>query len=79
MHMGADRIWSHLIVYIGDNTIAFREIEQRKRPLSIDTNDRARSKTIWVRSHPCDVPIKCDGSSIRHGSKGGDAREQALR
>jgi hypothetical protein len=70
---------SHLVVHIGNDSIAFCEVEQREWPLPIDAHDRTFSHSIWVGSYPGDVPIECDCGSACYGGEGEEGNEQTLQ
>ena len=70
---------SHLIVYVGNNSVTFCEVEQRKWPLSVNSHDGTLSHSIWVGPYPSNVPIKFDGCCARYSSEGRKTRHQALQ
>ena len=70
---------SYLVVYIGNDSVTFRKVEQRKWPLSIDSHDGTLSHSIRVRSYPRYIPIKCDGCRARRSGEGRKTRQEALQ
>ena len=70
---------SHLVVYVGNDSVTFGEIEQRKWPLPVDPHDGTLSHSIWVCSYPSNVPIKCDGSCARQRDEGTKAPHEELQ
>jgi hypothetical protein len=50
-----------LIVQIDYDPIAFRNVEQRQWPLTINGHDWPLCHAIWVGVDPADVPVKVDG------------------
>jgi hypothetical protein len=72
-------VLSHLVVYVGNDSITFCEIEQREWPLSVDSHDGTLSHSIWVRSYPGDIPIEVDGCRGRQSGEGRETRQEALQ
>jgi hypothetical protein len=51
-----------LVVQIDYDSVALRDIEQRKRPLIVDGHDRSLCHAIRIGIDPANVPVK--GNSI---------------
>lgn len=65
---------SDLVVQVDDDSVAFRNVQEWKRPLAVDSHDRALGHAIWVCVHPANVPVEGDG--IRDDSGYETAREE---
>jgi hypothetical protein len=50
----------YLIVQVDYDSVALGDVEQGKRPLSIDSNDSALCLAIWIASSPAEIPIVGD-------------------
>lgn len=63
MPMDTRTLVAQRVVYIGNDSITLGPLQRGQRPMSIDADGSPLGESIWVRSHPGDVPVIVDGRS----------------